>query len=340
MRIAHLPRVSLTRLPTPLDMAPRLADALGVARLLIKRDDLTDLGLGGNKVRKLEFLLGDALAQGADSIITTASDQSNFLRVVSAAARRAGMRPILVVRGRREAPSRGNLLLMRLFDADIHYVATDDPYAAATVSVMHELADRERRRGARPYVVHLATFSAPLAVVAYVAAAAELTAQLDSLGARASVIAVAVGSATTYSGLLLGLRHLGVHSRVIGASVNTPAEALRAHVRAQASAAAEILGIPSAVSDSDIEITDAHVGPGYGIPTPESVEAVRLAARTEGLVFDPIYTGKAWAALADRVGRGVVARDSTVVFLHTGGVPNLFLHDADFAIPNRGLDAD
>jgi 1-aminocyclopropane-1-carboxylate deaminase/D-cysteine desulfhydrase-like pyridoxal-dependent ACC family enzyme len=346
MNLAHLPRVSLTRRPTPVDDAPRLAEALGVGRALIKRDDLTDLGLGGNKVRKLEFLLGDALSQRADSIITTASDQSNFLRLTAAAARRVGMRPILVVRGRPDAPSRGNLMLMRLFDAEIHYVATEDPYAAATVSLMHELADRERGRGGRPYVVHLATFSAPLAAVAYVAAAAELAVQLHELGARADTVALAVGSATTYSGLLLGFRHLGVQSRVLGASVNTASDSLRSHVRVQMLGASQILGIKTAINESDVDITDEHVGPGYGIPTPESLAAVRLAARTEGLVFDPIYTGKAWAALAGRVRRGDIAPNATVVFLHTGGVPNLFLHDADVGVTapaastQAGNDAD
>jgi 1-aminocyclopropane-1-carboxylate deaminase/D-cysteine desulfhydrase-like pyridoxal-dependent ACC family enzyme len=162
-----------------------------------------------------------------------------------------------------------------------------------------------------------------------------LAAQLNGLGARADLIAAAVGSATTYSGLLLGLRHLGVPARVLGASVNTPAEMLRGHVRAQVKGAAEILGIDAAVGDADVDITDEYVGPGYGRPTPESLNAVRLAARSEGLVFDPIYTGKAWAALADRVRTGRVAADATVVFLHTGGVPNLFLHDAEFESVDR-----
>ncbi len=128
---------------------------------------------------------------------------------------------------------------------------------------------------------------------------------------------------------MLGLRHLGTGARVLGASVNTSASALSGHVISQVRGAAEILDIVPSVSDADIDVTDAHVGPGYGVPTPESVDAVRLAARTEGLVFDPIYTGKAWAALAHAVRRGTIHRDATVVFLHTGGGPNLFLHGAD-----------
>ncbi len=325
MPLDQLPRVSLGRFPTPLDDAPRLAEALGVVRLLVKRDDLTDLALGGNKVRKLEFLLGDALAQQCDTIITTASDQSNFLRLIAAAARRLSLRPILVVRGRPEAPSRGNLLLMRLFEAEIRYASTQDPYAESTIGLMHEVADEVRRRGGRPYVVHLATFSGGLATVGYLPAAFELAEQLRARGVRCDHVVVAIGSGTTYAGLLLGLRSAGLDCHVLGSSVNTGARALREHVKAQMRAASEILSLASP-ADEEIDITDAHVGGGYGIPTADSVDAVRLAARCEGLVFDPIYTGKAWAALRHAVRAGAIARDATVVFMHTGGAPNLFLH--------------
>ena len=340
MELDRLPRVPLARFPTPLEDAPRLAAALGVARLLVKRDDLTDLSLGGNKVRKLEFLMGEALAQRADTIITTASDQSNFLRLTAAASRRLGLRPILVVRGRPDAPSRGNLLLMRLFDAEIRYVSTQDPYAESTIALMHAIADEVRGRGGRPYVVHLATVSSGLATVGYLPAALELADQLRARQARCDHVVVAVGSGTTYAGLLLGLRHIGLDCHVLGASVNTAAGVLREHVKAQMRAAAEILGLPAPEYDAEINITDGHVGPGYGIPTADSVEAVRLAARCEGLVFDPIYTGKAWAALQQAVRTGTIARDATVVFMHTGGAPNLFLHADSLAGPDAlsGVD--
>lgn len=324
MNLDYLPRLPLARLPTPLEEAPRLAAALGVARLLVKRDDLTDVALGGNKVRKLEFLLGDAQAQGADTIITTAAAQSNFLRLTAAAARRVGMKPVFVVRGRPDAPSEGNLLLMRLFDAEIHYVPTQDPYAESTIVLMREIGERVRRRGGHPYLVHLATLSGGLAAVGYVPAAFELAEQLTSLGVRCGHVALAVGSGTTHAGLLLGLRLVGLDAHVLGASVNTAAAVLRGHVKAQIQAAAEILGIPSPVRDDEIDITDAHVGPGYAIPTEDSVNAVRLAARSEGLLFDPTYTGKAWAALSRAVRSGAVDRDAAVVFMHTGGAPIVF----------------
>lgn len=332
MNLDRLPRVSLSRLPTPLEEAPRLAAAAGVARVLVKRDDLTDLALGGNKVRKLEFLLGEALAQGADTIITTAAAQSNFLRLTAAAARRVGIHPVLVVRGTPDQAPQGNLLLMRVFDAEIHFVQTTDPYAETTIALMHDLADRVRRRGGRPYVVHLATFSSGLASVGYVPAVFELAEQLAAMQARADHIVVAVGSGTTQAGLLLGLRLAGdaariAQARVLGVSVNTPAAALQTLIAGQIRDAAAILGVsPTLVSESDIHVTDAHVGPGYGIPTPESAGAVRLAARTHGLLFDPIYTGKAWAAVEHGVRSGAIHRDATIVFMHTGGAPNVFLH--------------
>jgi len=327
VNLDRLPRVSLSRLPTPLEDAPRLAAAAGVARVLIKRDDLTDLALGGNKVRKLEFLLGEALAQGADTIITTAAAQSNFLRLTAAASRRVGIHPVLVVRGTPDLVPQGNLLLMRVFGAEIHFVHTDDPYADSTITLMHALADRVRGRGGRPYVVHLATFSSGLASVGYVPAAFELAGQISAMKARADHVVVAVGSGTTQAGLLLGLRLAGIETHVLGVSVNTPAAALRELIAGQIRDAAALLGVPAAiVGECSIDITDAYIGPGYGIPTPDSAGAVRLAARTQGLLFDPIYTGKAWAAVEHGVRSGTIRREATVVFMHTGGAPNVFLH--------------
>jgi D-cysteine desulfhydrase family pyridoxal phosphate-dependent enzyme len=326
MNLDRLPRVNLARLPTPLEEAPRLASALGIARLLVKRDDLTDLGLGGNKVRKLEFLLGDALAQGADTLITTAGMQSNFLRLTAAAARRLGLRPILVARGRPDTPSHGNLLLMRLFGADIRYVDTEDPFAQTTVAVMQAAADEVRAQGGRPYLMHIATYSGPRAAAGYVAGAFELAEQLDERDVAPGQVVLAAGSGGTHAGLLLGLRLAGYGARVLGVSVNLPAGELRRMIAEHIRGAAALLGVESPVHEDEIEVTDAHVGPGYGIPTEDSLSAVRQAAVLEGLIFDPIYTGKAWVALDAAVRAGAIARDAAVVFLHTGGAPNLFLH--------------
>jgi len=326
MKLSALPRVLLTRLPTPLEEIPRLGKTVGVHRLLIKRDDLTDLALGGNKVRKLEFLLGEARTQRADTLITTAGAQSNFLRLTAAAARREGMTPILVVRGHPDAPSRGNLLLMRVFGADIRFVDTDDPYAPETSAIMQAAADEVQTRGRRAYMMNIATFSGGLAAVGYVAGAFELAEQLHERGVEPDHLVLAVGSGGTYAGLLLGLRLAGFKTHIVGVSVNIAAPRLRAMIARHIHDAARLLDVGSPVRDEEIDITDAHVGPGYSVPTQESLAAIRLAAATEGLMFDPIYTGKAWAALAHAVHQGRIDRDATVVFLHTGGAPNLFLH--------------
>jgi 1-aminocyclopropane-1-carboxylate deaminase/D-cysteine desulfhydrase-like pyridoxal-dependent ACC family enzyme len=189
------------------------------------------------------------------------------------------------------------------------------------------------RRGGRAYLVHLATFSGGLATVGYVTAGLELAAQLQAAGTRCDHVAVAVGAGGTYAGLLLGLRLGGASAHVLGVSVNTPAPLLRRHIAGQIQTAAEILEIESPIRDDDLDITDAHVGPGYGVPTEDSVAAVRLAARTEGLLFDPTYTGKAWAGLTRAVRSGMVDRAATVVFVHTGGAPIVFAHAAALAPP-------
>lgn len=332
METDGLPRVAFARLPTPLEDAPRLAAALGVRRLLVKRDDLTDLALGGNKVRKLEVLLGDALAQGADTIITTAASQSNFLRATAAAASRLGLRARFVVRGRADDAPQGNLLLMRLFGAELRFVDTTDPYDTGTLALLDDLAAEVRRRGGRPYVIHLGTYSGGLAATAYVRAAAELDGQLAERGADADWVVAAVGSGGTHAGLVVGLALARRRARVLGASVNTPAAQLRERIAAHAREAARLLGASVEVPRADdLLITDAFVGPGYGIPTAESLAAVRLASAQAGLLLDPVYTGKAWAALAEAVADGTIAPEATVLFLHTGGAPNVFLHAAALA---------
>lgn len=329
--LKRLPRVSLATLPTPLEDAPRLTRELGIRKLLVKRDDLTGLGLGGNKVRKLEFLLGEARARGADTIITTAGIQSNFLRLTAAAVRRVGMQAILLVRGTPDEPLAGNLLLMRLFGADVRYMATEDPYAESTFALMREIEDEVRQRGGHPYPIHLGTFSGGLSAVGYVHGAAELAAQLREAGERADHVVLAVGSGGTYAGLLLGLRLAGMDCHVLGVSVNAPAEDHRKRIIGKMARAAEILGSGATVRDDDVDITDAYIGSGYGIPTAAGLDAIVLAARTESLLFDPVYTGKAWAGLTDMVGRGTIRPRDTVVFLHTGGAPNTFLHAPEIA---------
>jgi 1-aminocyclopropane-1-carboxylate deaminase/D-cysteine desulfhydrase-like pyridoxal-dependent ACC family enzyme len=213
---------------------------------------------------------------------------------------------------------------MRMFASDIHYVDTQDPYSETTISVMRRLEREITEQGGIPYVIHLGTFSAGLATVAYIPAALELADQLRERGSRCDHLVVAVGSGGTYAGLLLGLHIVGVRTHLLGASVNTPGDEMRHRIWDQIQSAAEILNVSDLVDTSEIDITDAHIGPGYGVPTAESVRAVTCAAETEGLLFDPVYTGKACAALAHAVRTGAVSRSATVAFVHTGGAPNVF----------------
>ncbi|HKX17244.1 MAG TPA: D-cysteine desulfhydrase family protein [bacterium] len=329
--IKQFPRIALATLPTPLDDAPRLALELGVRRLLVKRDDLTGLGLGGNKVRKLEFLLGDARARGADTIITTAGLQSNFLRLTAAATARVGMKAILLVRGAPDAPLAGNLLLMRLFGADVRFLQTDDPYAESTFVRMREIEDEVRRRGGCPYPIHLGTFSGPLSAVGYVHGAAELAGQIRGMRERCEHVVLAVGSGGTHAGLLLGLRMAGLSCHVLGVSVNAPAEEHRRRIIEKMRHAAELLGSSVSVPDEEVDVTDGYIGPGYGVPTPAALDAIVQAARAEGILLDPVYTGKGWAGLVDSIRRGVIGLGDAVVFLHTGGAPNAFLYSSAIA---------
>ena len=321
-----LPRVTLASWPTPLEEAPRLAEALGLEKLYVKRDDLTGLGLGGNKVRKLEYLLGEAIARGADTVITTAGAQSNFLRLTAVAARRLGLRPILVVRGTRPASLQGNLLLMHLAGADLRFVDTADAYDASTIALMRDIGEQVEAAGHHPYLIHLGTFSGGLAAVGYVTGGLELVEQCRAAGISQSRIAVAVGSGGTYAGLLLGLRIAGGAFHVQGASVLSPVPFLRARIREKAHAAAEILGVSATLREEEIDVTDGLIGAGYGTPPDESLDAVYLAARTEGLILDPIYTGRALAALRQAVRARAIRDGETPVFIHTGGAPNVFAH--------------
>jgi D-cysteine desulfhydrase family pyridoxal phosphate-dependent enzyme len=319
-----LPRVNLASWPTPLEEAPRLAEALGLKTLYVKRDDLTGLGLGGNKVRKLEYLLGEAIARGADTVITTAGGQSNFLRLTAVAARRLGLRPILVVRGARPASFQGNLLLMHLAGADLRFVDTADAYDPSTIALMREIGEQVEAAGHHPYLIHLGTFSGGLAAVGYVTGGLELVDQCHAAGVSQARIVLAVGSGGTYAGLLLGLQVAGVRFHTLGASVLSPTPFLRARIREKVHAAADILGLSETLRDEEINITDAMIGEGYSTPPGESLDAVYLAARTEGLILDPIYTGRALAALRRAARAGAIRDGETPVFMHTGGAPNVF----------------
>ncbi|MFQ5856413.1 MAG: D-cysteine desulfhydrase family protein [Anaerolineae bacterium] len=323
MRLSELPRVLLGTLPTPLDEAPRLSQALGGLRVLLKRDDLTGFALGGNKVRKLEYLLAKALDQNADVVVTGAGLQSNHLRTTAAGARKLGLDAVLVMHGDPPAEVQGNYLLDRLAGAEIIFTGDDD--RSSVDRALEEVADDLRRRGRRPYVIPRGGAS-PLGSVGYVACALEMEMQLVAQGERADHLVCATGACGTQAGLWLGATWLQAPYRIWGISVSRPREECLARVRSLATATAELLELAPPPPSAAPTVLEDYLGPGYGIVTPEAVEAIRLLARTEGVFLDPVYTGKAVAGLVDLVRQGEISRDETVVFLHTGGAPGLFAH--------------
>lgn len=311
MRLAELPRVRLATLPTPLQQAPRLSEALGV-EVLVKRDDLTGVGLGGNKVRILEPLLGEALADGADAILTAGGPQSNHAALTALAAARLGLDAHLVRYGsERPVAHEGNVVLSTLAGARITW--TGDPDRASVDRALTSLADELRAGGRAPYVVPRGGATA-LGATAYVRASIELAAQLDELGVAPTRVFVATGSCGTQAGLVAGMRLLGARLRIVGVTVSRSREECLRRVAALAAQCSELLGIDP--PEGEPEVLDG-IGPGYGRPSDAGRAAATLAARTEGLVLDPVFTAKAMAALAER------AREDAgpVVFWHTGGGP-------------------
>lgn len=299
-------RIALADLPTPIHPAPRLSERLGV-ELRVKRDDQTGLALGGNKARKLEWLLADALARGCDTLVAAGGAQSNFARMTAAAAARLGLACHLVLSGRPPGRLSGNLILDRMFGATLHFAGPGDWRV-----LEEEVERRAASLGARAYPMPIGG-ATPVGAVAYVHAADEI---LGQLAEPPDWIVVADGSGGTHAGLLAGLP-AGV--RVLGVDVARPPVPHAERIPALAAEAARLAGRPRPAGP--LELAD-HTGPRYGAVTDEALEAMRLAARSEALLLDPVYTGKAMAGLEAAIRSGRVS--GRVVFLHTGGAPALF----------------
>lgn len=327
--LAALPRVRLAELPTPLQAAPRLSERLGGPEIRVKRDDLTGLALGGNKTRQLEFLLGEALARGATAVLTGAGLQSNHCRQLAAACARLGLRACFLLRGERPPRLEGNLLLDALLGAECRFLAPEWFYTDFSVEAK-AWADALAAQGERPYLVDVLGWDSPslgLAAVGYVNAALEMERQFDESGWRPDALYVCSGAATQ-AGLTVARRLLDLPYRVVGISASPFIPHKPSVIAAIAQRAAHLIGFDLQVEARDVTNLDEYIGDGYGAPTPLSVEALHLAARTEGLLLDPTYTAKALGALVDHVRRGIVRGDERVLFLHTGGVPGLFLDHA------------
>jgi len=329
---ASPPRFPLALLPTPLVEASRLSKVIGGPRIFIKRDDLTGFGFGGNKVRGLEFYIADALARHADVIVTGAGPQSNHVRATSAAARVAGLDVIAVMHDSRPAETQGNLLLDELLGAQLRF--TNNPDRRLVDTEIESVAEELRRAGRRPYVIPRGGASA-LGALGYVECMREMGAQLRAMNVRSDPptalrtcwIVLATGACGTQAGLIAGMKTYGdAPYRVLGITVSRPVAECVQRVGRIAVEAAQLARRAITLEGEDVLVRDGFIGPGYGIPTPEGVEAIRLVARTEGVFLDPTYTGKGMAGLLAEIRSGRIGKDETVVFVHTGGEPALFAH--------------
>lgn len=324
-RLHDLPRVSLWPDPTPLEPQHNLAAAAGAASILVKRDDCNGLAFGGNKVRQLEFYLGEARAQGADTVLSTGAVQSNFVRTAAAACRKLGWDIHVqlenrVARDDRDYEKSGNVLLDTMLGATIHRYPVGEDEAGADRR-LQEIATDLRAQGRTPYVVPMHPDHPPLGALGYVVAAEEIVAQLEQAGTRPDEIFVASGSGNTHAGLLYGLRRLGCGVPVTGVCVRRKADDQRARIKGHVGRIAELLGASSPVVDDDIRITDAFLAPGYGTAGPAALGAIRRTARAEALILDPVYTGKVMAAL---LADAAAQPGRHLMMVHTGGGPSIF----------------
>jgi D-cysteine desulfhydrase family pyridoxal phosphate-dependent enzyme len=325
--LQNIPRVPLAFLPTPITEAPRLAAAIGGPRLWIKRDDLTGFGFGGNKIRGLEFLLADALAQGADTLITGAAPQSNSVRATAAVAAYGGLHMVAVYSGTPPPDVHGNYRLTRLLGAEIRF--TGDPDRASVDGAIEEIAIELRSAGQRPYTIPRGGASV-LGTLGYVQAAYELAKQCDAKSITPDAIVLATGACGTQAGLLAGVHLLRLPWRVEGFTVSRPVDEVQSRVLTLAQGAIERLGFAKTIAPHDVIVHGGFIGPGYGVSTSEGAEAIRLAARCEGIFLDPTYTGKAMAGFLAYCREGHFTRKETVLFLHTGGEPALFVGEGSW----------
>ncbi len=323
-KIGQLPQVDIGHFPTPLEECPRLSEVLGGPRIFMKREDCSGLAFGGNKVRQLTFTIGEAVHQGADTIVHGAASQSNHCRQAAAAAARLGLRCYLRLSRDDKSMPQGNLLLDHLAGAEIELV---DAFLGPKLdAIKYALAEELKAEGLKPYVI-ASPRSTALAAVAFAWCVAEIHKQQEAMQIQADRI-YAASAGGTLAGLILGSKSLGMKLKPVGIAPIDWDDRIE-RVRKAGNEAARILDLDIEITDDAVCCTNAYVGEAYGVVSPESVEAIRLVARTEGIFLDPVYTSKAMAGLIDHIRRGEIASNETVIFLHTGGTPALFAYDEE-----------
>jgi len=318
MLTERCPRTSIAHLPTPIEAMPRITAELGGPQLWVKRDDQTGLATGGNKTRKLEFLVADALAKEADTLITCGSAQSNHARQTAAAAAKFGLSCTLVLRGEEPEKTRGNLLLDRLLGADVVW-AGDRP----VMEQAEETAEMLRAKGKHPYVIPVGG-SNQIGALGYVAALEELLTQCDESGLQFDHIVFSTSGGGTQAGMVVAAKARGYEGQILGISIDGPAETLQANLMDLSTATAEHLGLKLSFTPEDFVVEDSYIGEGYGVMGDLEREAIYTLARTEGILLDPVYTGPAFGGLMDLIRHGAYGTDERVLFWHTGGTAGLF----------------
>ena len=319
------PRAAIVRSRTPLHALPSISALLG-ARISIKRDDLAGAPFGGNKSRQLEYYVGDALSQEADTVLITGAVQSNFVRIAAAAAASFGMQAVVQLEERvpnmgTTYRTSGNVLLLRILGAEItHYPDGENEYGAD--AALGNRAEVLRQVGRRPYVIPLAAGNPPVGALGYVRAGREIAAQAADL----DIVVVASGSGLTHAGLLVGLRSAGCGAKVIGSCVRRPARLQEDRVRSVLHGLRGLTDAAHTVPESDIHVSDIALAPGYGRAGKPALDAMRMLAREEGIVLDPVYTAKTFAVIPALLERGDIPKDSSILFIHTGGLAAVFAY--------------
>ena len=325
--LAGFPKSTLSHLPTPLEFLPRLSDKLGDYKIYIKRDDCTGLAMGGNKSRQLEYYLGDAVHKGCDTVLSTGAVQSNYMRILAAAAARLGLECHIQLEKRvaNDSPDyqhSGNVLLDKLFGAQIHSFAVGEDESGAD-NALEALAENLSAQGKKPYIVHLSETERPLGALGYVDAALEILQQIESMELKPRMMVVGSGSGLTHAGLVSGLRMAGSEIPVLGACVRRDASQQEARIQRNCARIEKMLSLKGAVSE-DIVVDERALWPGYGQQSEMVMQAMHMLTTTEGILTDPVYSGKALAVVVDKIQNGEIEAGSEIILWHTGGTPAIF----------------
>lgn len=321
MDLKYPPKMHFACLPTPVQYLPKLSEAFGGPEIYIKRDDLTGIGLTGNKIRKLEFLFAEAKAQNAELVITCGGVQSNHARATAIAAAKAGLRSHLMLRSSKNEAPDGNLFLDRLVDAEVTFISAEE-YQAVD-KMMAELADEYAKKNIKAYVIPEGGSNA-MGAFGYISATTELQQQLAQQGTVVDSVVLALGSGGTQAGLILGTKLLHTKWDVLGFNVCDDAPYFVKRIGKIIQDWRDTFKSNISIEENDIKIVDGYVGKGYGLSSKPELETIKEVARLEGILLDPVYTGKAMFGLKDQISQGRIDKNSKVLFLHTGGIFGLF----------------